>query len=418
MMRLNYLWIKCWMVVITIFSWVGQVSGQTIDTSKTTIGYVRSSLPYRNFYSVRDGLPHFYNRIKHHKPVTVAYLGGSITYNPGWRIMVSEFFKKRFPKEQFRFINAGIPSLGSLPDAFRLQRDVLDSGRIDLLFVEAAVNDSGNGTDSITQIRDLEGIIRHAKKSNPKINIILMSFADPSKLEEYASGKTPVAVHNHELVAQHYQLPSINLAKEVYEKIREGEFSWDRDFKSLHPAPFGQNLYFESIKSLIDACLNKADTHSSGVQAYRLPHKMNSYSFDHGEYYSVQNATIISGWRLINSWTPGDHVHTRKGFVHVPVLEATSPHAALKLSFTGTAIGFAVLAGPDAGMVEYSIDNGPFQKMDLYTRWSHDLYLPWYELFSGALKNKKHILHLRISSGKNPESKGTACRIVYFIVNK
>lgn len=379
---------------------------------------VKNPLPYNHYYNVRNGIADFYKNAKNHDSLTVAFLGGSITYNPGWRNLICQYLQERFPKTAFHFISAGIPSLGSLPDAFRLQHDILDSGKVDLMFVEAAVNDIGNGTDSITQIRSLEGIVRHAKMNNPKMGIILMSFADPVKLQDYKEDKIPLAVHNHELVAQHYGLPSINLAREVYDKINAGEFTWEYDFKSLHPAPYGEELYFETIKSLLNSCFGKADTTKIFIQPPKLPLQMNPFSFDKGEYFPVQKTQIIKGWKLIENWSPGDNAHTRKGFVHVPVLEATSPGAELNLSFTGTAIGFAVLAGPDAGMVEYSIDNKPFQKMDLYTRWSHNLYLPWYELFSGALKNKKHILHLKISSGKNAESKGTACRIVYFIVNK
>ena len=120
-----------------------------------------------------------------------------------------------------------------LPHAFRLQRDLLDSGKIDLLFLEAAVNDRANGTDSLTQIQSLEGIIRHAKTANPNMDIIMMSFADPDKLQDYDQGKKPVEIINHELVADHYQLPSLNLAKEVRDKIQQKEFSWTYDFKAV-----------------------------------------------------------------------------------------------------------------------------------------------------------------------------------------
>jgi sialidase-1 len=56
--------------------------------------------------------------------------------------------------------------------------------------------------------------------------------------------------------------------------------------------------------------------------------------------------------------------------------------------------------------------------MNLYTRWSANLYLPWYELFAGDLKNGHHVLRLRIAKTKDPKSKGHACKIVYFLVNK
>lgn len=54
---------------------------------------------------------------------------------------VTRYLQQRFPDTKFDFIAAGIPSLGSVPHAFRLETDVLARGPLDLLFVEAAVND-------------------------------------------------------------------------------------------------------------------------------------------------------------------------------------------------------------------------------------------------------------------------------------
>lgn len=374
-------------------------------------------LPYANYFKIRDGLPVFYKKAEAQVPVTVAFLGGSITYNPGWREMICKYLQQRFPNTPFHFIAAGIPSLGSVPHAFRLQQDVLDTGKVDLLFVEAAVNDRSNGTDSVTQIRSLDGIVRHTKKNNKEVDIVLMSFADPNKLKDYSEGKKPVEVENHELVAQYYSYPSLNLAKEVYDKIQAKEFSWEHDFKNLHPSPFGQKLYYESIKDLLEKCFNKADSSSGIIAKKKLLPPMNEYSFQSGCYYPISGATL-TGFERIADWAPADSAATRKGFVNIPVLEALKPGSQLTLSFKGTAVGIAVLAGPDAGVLEYSIDNGSFVKFDLFTQWSKKLHLPRYKLFSGNLKKGEHTLRLRIAQDKNAQSNGTACRIVYFLVNQ
>ncbi len=60
-------------------------------------------------------------------------------------------------------------------------------------------------------------------------------------------------------------------------------------------------------------------------------------------------------------------------FVHRPMLVATTPGATLTLAFEGNAIGIAIVSGKDAGIVSYSIDNGPFKEMDLFTQWSKSL---------------------------------------------
>ena len=107
---------------------------------------------------------------------TVAFLGGSITEMKGWRDMICEDLKQRFPYTKFTFVAAGIPSTGSTPGAFRLTDDVLSKGKVDLLFVEAAVNDDTNGFSAIEQVRGMEGIVRHALVSNPSMDIMMLHF--------------------------------------------------------------------------------------------------------------------------------------------------------------------------------------------------------------------------------------------------
>lgn len=77
--------------------------------------------------------------------------------------MVAQYLQERFSDTEFDFINAGIPSTGSTPGAFRLANDVLSKGTVDLLFEEAAVNDYHNGRSVTEQIRGMEGIVRYAR---------------------------------------------------------------------------------------------------------------------------------------------------------------------------------------------------------------------------------------------------------------
>lgn len=374
-------------------------------------------LPFSNYIALRAGLPNISNSIYFRKQATVAFLGGSITFNDGWRNKVCTYLTERFPQTKFHFIAAGIPSLGSLPHAFRLKRDLLDSGKIDLLFLEAAVNDQVNGTDSTTQVLALEGIVRHAKNTNPLMDIVMMSFADPDKTKLYDLGKVPVSVANHELVAAHYRLPSINLAKAVADKMNNHEFNWDKDFKDLHPSPFGQELYFSAIKDLLDKAIKPAQPVKIS-KPLKFPKSLNNANFTDGDYYPIERAIYDSDWVLNKDWAPSDQLGTRPGFVHVPVLEATKPGASLTLKFSGNAIGMAIVSGSDAGIVTYTIDGGPEKQINLYTEWSNSLHLPWYVLFGSGLKNGTHILRLTISQDKDNRSRGNSCRIVNFLVNR
>lgn len=378
------------------------------------LAFLPGAAAFAQYVSMRGGLPDFSANIVEKRKITIGFLGGSITYNPGWRDKVCVYLQQRFPETRFRFIAAGIPSLGSLPHAFRVQQDLLDSGRIDLLFLETAVNDRVNGTDSLTQLRALEGIVRHVKKANPAVDIIMMAFADEDKTADYQRGVTPAEIGNQERIAAYYALPSVNLGKEVADRIAQGTLDWKRDIKDVHPSEFGQELYFSAIRRLLDSVRSSA---AHTIPRKGLPPALDPACLANGRYANIRQAKADEHWKLYNNWIPADSANTRPGFVHVPVLEASTQGAALSFQFKGTAVGIAIVSGPDAGIIEFSIDGAGFKKLDLYTQWSSWIHLPWYLLLGSGLTDKEHRLELRVSGDKNPKSKGNACRIVHFLVN-
>lgn len=369
-------------------------------------------------YNLRHGLTNSIIKFQNEKKGRVAFLGGSITYNPGWRNMICEYLQQCFPRTEFDFIAAGIPSTGSTPGAFRLTRDVFRNDPVDLLFEEAAVNDSTNDRTDIEQIRGMEGIVRHARMLNPKIDIILMYFVDPEKMKIYNEGSVPAVIGNHEKVAEYYQLPSLNLALEVTERINAGQFDWENDFRNLHPSPFGQNTYFRSMKSLLDTAWARPLPENVKMMPNPMPAEpLDPFSYYHGRYMDIGEAELVEGFVYDAAWNPGDGKGVRKGFVDVPVLKTGQPGATLRLKFEGTAIGVFVTCGPDVGVIEYSIDDSAFQQTDQFTQWSSNLHLPWAYVLDAELNPGSHELILRTTNKKNPKSRGHACRIVHFLVN-
>lgn len=390
-------------IIITILLLITQVSYAQIQSS--------------DYHITRSTLSNSISQFIKEK-ANVAFLGGSITYNPGWRDSTCNYLQRKFPKTTFTFIAAGIPSMGSTPGAFRIERDILSKGKIDLLFVEAAVNDPTNGRAANEQIRAMEGIIRHARNENPMIDIITMYFVDPDKMKTYNKGGIPEVIQNHERVAMHYQVSSINLAKEVTDRIIAREFSWEDDFKNLHPSPFGQVIYYNSIKSFLESCWHSIKNEPLESIKYPLPKKLDDYCYDHGKLVNIEKAEIIDGWKINAKWKPKKGEGTRKGYVNVPMLCADKPGDELSFKFKGKAVGIAVAAGPDAGIIEYSIDGADFKQLDLFTQWSSQLHLPWYYVLDAELSSKKHLLTIKISEDQNPESKGHACRIKHFFINE
>jgi len=396
-----------------------------IDNRKAGADFIKNSYPEKvtpldchNYHTYRNKLHNAQQIFEREKKGRVAFLGGSITWGAGWRDSICAYLQKRFPDTRFEFINAGIPSMGSTPGAFRLERDVLSKGKIDLLFEEAAVNDRTNGFNDEAQICGMEGIVRHARQSNPAMDIVLMHFVDPEKMADYRNGIIPNEINNHEKVAVTYQIPSINLAKEITKRIDNGEFSWENDFKNLHPSPFGQHIYYQSMKSFLDYCWNGFVAEDDKLINYPLPEKLDKACYDNGILIPATQVKADKGWNAVQNWEPAEKCGTRDDFTKVPMLVCEKPGYSQKYDFEGNAVGIAVAAGPDAGIIEYCIDKGSWQKMDLHTQWSSSLHLPWFCTLGYGLKNGNHQLQIRILPDKNAQSKGTACRIRYFYVNR
>jgi acetyl esterase/lipase/lysophospholipase L1-like esterase len=389
------------------------------------IAYVNSKKVEQNeiistdYHELRSGLKNSMIKFTRNKKGRVAFLGGSITFNNGWRDSICAYLQKRFPDTEFEFIAAGIPSMGSTPGAFRLERDVLSKEPIDLLFEEAAVNDAANGIKTEDHIRGMEGIIRHARNVNPSMDIVMMHFVDPSKMESYRQGKVPLVIQNHDKVAEHYRISTVNLAKEVTDRIDAGEFTWEDDFKNLHPSPFGQGVYARSLIAFLETAWKGYVADDDKVTAYEQPEMLDKDCYCNGVLLTASdNVKLTKGWYVDENWKPTDHKRTRPNYVNVPMLIGEGANGWLKFEFEGTAVGIAVAAGPDAGIIEYRIDGEKSKIYDLFTKWSTQLHLPKYNTLISGLKKGKHTLKIRIAEEKNPQSVGNVCRIRYFYVNK
>ena len=140
----------------------------------------------------------------------VAFMGGSITQMNGYRPMVAGWLQKRFPETKFDFINTGISSTCSTTGAFRLPSEVLALGKIDLFFIEFAVNDDQDaGHASRECVRGMEGIIRQARKAQPNMDIVVTHFVNPGMLEQLREGKMPLSMAAHEKVLKAYNVATL-----------------------------------------------------------------------------------------------------------------------------------------------------------------------------------------------------------------
>ncbi len=383
--------------------------------------YDPSKLPKgHDYFELRDGLANCHRKFVVEKKGCVVFLGGSITAGGAWRQHTCDYLVKTFPETKFEFINAGIGSLGSVPHAFRLERDVLSKGPVDLLFVEAAVNDTSNIGDRPEQmLRGMEGVVRHMRIASPLTDIVQLHFVMPPHMDDYRAGRIPVAIAQHERVAVAYGNPSLHLAREVTDRIDAGEFTWDEDFKNLHPSPFGHQLYANSIARMLNTAFSKPIPEEA--KSHPLPRVRDLQSYAEGRLMDIANARLTRGFRLDPAWEPVAEldergrrkVGVRPGFVKVPALVADESGAEFEFVFEGRGCGLFITAGPDAGIVEACVDHGEWKEVK--TNPHPSLHLPQTVIINDQLQPGHHVAKVRISSSSRPGQ--SALRVFHLLAN-
>ncbi|HRQ89420.1 MAG TPA: SGNH/GDSL hydrolase family protein, partial [Bacteroidia bacterium] len=172
----------------------------------------------------RTGLPNFFGKAKTKgASVKVAYLGGSITAQEGWRVTTLEHFRKTWPEAEFSEINAALGGTGSDLGVHRLEQDVLRHGP-DLLFVEFAVNDGA--ADPLQIRRSMEGIVRQTWKALPECDICFVYTLTEELAPPMLDGRFQRSASAMEAVADHYGIPTIHLGMEVARLAKEGRLLW------------------------------------------------------------------------------------------------------------------------------------------------------------------------------------------------
>ena len=356
-------------------------------------------------------------RFERDKQGHVAFIGGSITEMDGYRPLVMDILRRRFPETHFTSTAAGIASTCSTTGAFRLYDDVLSRGPVDLFFVEFAVNDDQDAHHTYVEcVRAMEGIVRHTRRHNRHADIVLVYFLNPEMLQLWQAGQAPLPVAAHEAVARRHAIPTINLAKEAAEKIDAGTLTWQQ-YGGTHPGVIGNTLCARMIDRLMSMAWTSPISASTVPVAHPFSEPLDSHSYAYGGLVAPDKANIVRDMIIrVPDWSKIKG-SCRSRFIQDRLLCAETPGAELKLDFEGTAIGAYLLAGPDAGMVTVSIDGRPERDVNLYHAFSAQLHYPRTVMFDADLEPGTHTLRLQVSRDKDARSTGHAMRVLYFVEN-
>ncbi len=317
---------------------------------------------------VRGGLPNFFAKLRKGGRVRIGYLGGSITAQPGWRVLSRNWFQAHYPQAKVRQINAAIGGTGSDLGVFRLRHDVLRF-KPDLLFVEFAVNDGGAPPARIE--KTMEGIVRQTWKADPSTDICFVYTATEGMMPTLAAGKFPRAASAMENVADHYAIPSIHMALEVArmgaagkvifkgklprtkaeKKALHGRIVFSAD--GVHPYPqTGHKLYLAAIVR------SMAKIQSAGTPGpHPLPAPLRPDNWEDARMIPLSPAVLGPGWTRLDPKTSALARRFRK---FLPALwKAEKPGTRLRFRFKGRAAAVYDLVGPACGQIIVRLDHRP-----------------------------------------------------------
>jgi lysophospholipase L1-like esterase len=344
--------------------------GLGLSVNAGQVGYGQQEPPLRDAVECRErgGLPNVYAKLKAGKEVRIAYLGGSITEQNGWRPKTLDWYRKQFPTAHIVEINAVIGGTGSELGVYRVRQDVLDH-QPDLLFVEFAVNDSGAPVDRI--LKAMEGIVRQTWRAQPTTDICFVYTLTEGMLGDLEGGKFPRAASAMEQVADHYGIPSIHMGLEVAHLHQAGKLIFtgplpqtDAERTALngklvfsgdgvHPYPeTGHQLYLECIVR------SMAQIERTGrVGRHRLPQPLVADNWEQAKLVPLSAVKLSSGWQKLDPNTPSLAQRFKS---RLPELwKADKPGETITLRYKGTALMVYDLLGPDCGQVSIQFDNKP-----------------------------------------------------------
>lgn len=248
-----------------------------------------------------DNLAFFADKVRHHEPVAVGYIGGSITVGAGASEYGSNYYwKSRTAIAQavaahgggnFTSYNVGVGGSGSAYGAFRVGAQLLKD-RPDLLVVEFAVNDGG---DTAQEALDgMEGIVRQALRQSPNMGIVFL-YTTTAQYEQdyYAKGVTPPAVAAHHRVAEHYGLLEVNAGPAVHQGIQAGALTDKTVFKDgVHPSDIGHDIYAKALAAVIIPSLDGGSP--SSIKP--LPQLLGTGRYEYASLNPIVPVGVSEGW--------------------------------------------------------------------------------------------------------------------------
>lgn len=387
-----------------------------IDSDKVFKAYYRNEKGVSEYITARGGIGNLNYKLKQGEKITVAYLGGSVTYGHGasnnestsWRALTGAWLKSKFGENNVTCVNAAIGGSGSALGAYRVDTDVIAKDP-DLVFVEYAVNDgysNATNTSEAAVEKYYELVLRKLRQALPQAEIITVYTTDTG----ISNGGVSCGEYQDK-VAAHYGLTSLWVGRYLTDSMinesgsfAKGNAPWKHYFiDDVHPSDFGYAVYAELIDSYLATALG-ADAPASLVD-YALP---GYYSADAAKLdtivINVTDAAVSYAGFTLDSDNRIFGMSEIKGLLKA---DASAENIAT-VNFTGTGVSvFMDFGGRKNYTLAYSLDGAEY-----VTVTSTDTNHPLYISALHGLENKAHTVSFKFT-----DITGTVPRIGAFLID-
>jgi lysophospholipase L1-like esterase len=325
-----------------------------------------SAAPAAEFCQVRGGIPNSQYFLKNDKVGNQYqfYIGNSVLAGTGlkdanlrYSAQMVKGFKKYFPQagiHETRHMQPG----GSWFGLYRVSKgqavfgEVIASGYLAIL--DFAADDRSVPVDEAKLA--LEGLVRQIRLYRATHSELLVYTLTPEMLADYRAGKTPDYIKVSEQLAEHYGIPSVNLAQYAAQKIIAGEITFEKfSADGINPTDAGAKIYGEAIAKFVDALMTASPVPDK-PKNYTLPAPLFAQTDDNGRIIAYEDQQV----QRSAQWKPGQ-ASPIGPFRHILVADQTG--AELRLKFKGSEIGLIDVVDKDSADLEFAVDGGAFKKL-------------------------------------------------------
>jgi lysophospholipase L1-like esterase len=353
-----------------------------------------------NYCQVRGGIPNSQHFLKNDRVGNqyLFFIGNSVLEGKGlkntglrYSAVLTNALKRHFPEAGMRETRHMQPG-GSWFGLYRTWRgqavfgEVICSGHLAIL--DFAADDRNT---PIGQVKtDLEGLIRQITRYRNTHSRILLYTLTPEMLADYRAGKTPEYIQVCEQIAEHYGVPTLNLAKYAADKIIAGDISFE-DFSAdgINPTDAGAKIYAEAVNAFVDA-LMAAYPIPDEPKHYALPAPLFPETNDNARIVAYEDPQV----KLAGDWAPGQACPI-KPFRHMLVSKEAG--ATLSLTFKGSEIGLLDIVDKDSADLSYAVDGGAPQTLAAPKNATGPTMRP-VSLVKGLDRNAEHQLVLKVAT--------------------